>query len=100
MEKDLPKEKNPVNTLLIGILCFIFGLAAGAGGFYFYSQKVLIPKRETQLMSEIFQGESTQWADFFEAAASGEGEYTNPFGTGSEETSGTEEYVNPFENLQ
>ncbi len=101
MEKDLP-NKSSISPVLIGVLCFILGLTAGAGGVYFYSQKVLIPKHENQIISELFGEDSSQWAEFFEEAASEEGEYTNPFEIGSEATSEAEqeEYVNPFENLQ
>lgn len=101
MEKDLP-NKNSISTILVGALCFILGAAAGAGGIYFYFQQILIPKHENQLMSEIFEGDSSQWDEFFEETASGEGEYTNPFESGSEATSEAEqeEYVNPFENIE
>lgn len=101
MGKDLPKEKNYINSILVGILCFILGAAAGAAGVYSYSQKILIPKNEQQLMNEIFEGESTQWDEFFEETAGEDEEYVNPFGSGSEATTGAEqeEYVNPFENM-
>ena len=100
MEKDLP-SKNSTSPILIGVLCFILGAVAGAGGVYFYSQQILIPKNEQQLMTEIFEGDSSQWESFFEEATSGEDEYTNPFEAGPEATSEAEqdEYVNPFENM-
>ena len=87
-------------TILLGGALFFLGAVVGAGGFYFYSQKVLIPKYKTQMMGEIFSGQGTEWGDFFkkiEEEKSTE-EYTNPF----EGAGGTseEEYINPFDLIE
>jgi hypothetical protein len=82
----------PINakSLVASLLLFLLGAAVGAGGLYFYTVKVLVPKYKTQMMSEMFSGESPAWGDFFKNQ--------NPFeGTG--ETS-AEDYVNPFEVIE
>lgn len=86
--------------ILVGLALFLLGAVVGAGGFYFYSQKVLVPKYKAQVMSEMFSGQGAEWGDFFkkvEEEASEEG-YTNPFEGGGEVSE--EEYVNPFEVIE
>lgn len=72
----------------------------GAGGFYFYSTKVLIPKYKEQITSEMFSGQGSGWGDFFKKVEEekSEEEFVNPF-EGAGET-GEEEYVNPFELVE
>lgn len=85
--------------ILVSLACFLLGVAVGAGGFYFYSTKVLIPKYKAQVMSEMFSGQGTGWGDFFKKVEEekSEEEYTNPF-----EGAGTaaEDYVNPFDVVE
>lgn len=91
----LPKA---LKLALFGLTFFLFGVALGAGGFYFYATKVLVPKYKTQMMNEMFSGGEPEWGDFFKKVEEEETEYANPF-EGAEEV-GEEEYVNPFELIE
>jgi len=86
--------------ILVGVFLFFLGAIVGAGGFYFYATKVLLPKYKTQMMSEMFSGQGTEWGDFFKKVEEekSEEEYTNPF----EGAGGTSEenYVNPFDVIE
>ena len=87
-------------TIFLGLALFFLGAVVGAGGFYLYSQKVLVPKYKAQMMSEMFSGQGAEWGDFFkkvEEETSEEG-YTNPFEGGGEVSE--EEYVNPFDVIE
>ncbi len=86
--------------ILMPLALFLLGVVVGAGGFYFYATKVMIPKYKTQMMSEMFSGKESEWGDFFkkiEEEKSEEG-YTNPFEGGGEVSE--EEYVNPFDVIE
>lgn len=89
-----------VKLVLVGLLCLAFGALAGAGGFYLYSTKVLLPKYKSEVVGEMFSSQKADWGDFFKKAEEqkSEEEYTNPF-EGAEETGGGE-YVNPFEVIE
>jgi hypothetical protein len=89
-----PKSK----TILVGLALFLLGAVVGAGGFYFYATKAMIPKYKTQMMSEMFSGSGSGWGDFFKKVEMSEEEYTNPF-EGAGGTS-AEDYVNPFEVIE
>lgn len=93
-------ESSKSKPIVVAVLSFLLGALLGAGGFYFYSAKVLIPKYKAQMMSEIYSGGGAGWGDFFKKIEEekSEEEFTNPF-EGAEETSG-EEYVNPFDVLE
>lgn len=93
--EDLPGSAKS-NTTLIRLALFFLGVVVGAGGFYFYSIKVMVPKYKAEMMSELFSGQGAEWGDFFENVESEEG-FTNPF-EGSGESSG--EYVNPFDVIE
>jgi hypothetical protein len=91
----------PLKPVLIGFLIFLFGAAVGAGGFYVYSTKVLIPKYKTQIMNEMFSTQSPEWGDFFKKVEEEKTpqNYTNPFeGTGG--GTSNEDYVNPFDVIE
>ena len=87
-------------TIITGLFLFLLGGLVGAGSFYLYSQKVLIPKYKTQMMSEMFSGQGAEWGDFFKKVEEekSEEEYANPF----EGAGGTseEEYINPFDLIE
>lgn len=87
-------------TILIRLALFFLGAVVGAGGFYFYAIKVMIPKYKTQVMSEMFRGQGAEWGDFFKKVEeeTGEEEYTNPF-EGEGEVS-EKDYVNPFDVIE
>lgn len=87
-------------TILIRLALFLLGAAVGAGGFYFYAIKVMVPKYKTQMMGEMFGGQGAEWGDFFKKVEekTGEEEYVNPF-EGAGEVS-EEEYVNPFDVIE
>lgn len=101
MEENLPREKKFPTSLLVVILSFVLGAAVGAAGFYFYSQKFLIPKYREEMMSDLLEGDSSDWDNLFQKMGS---EYRNPFDSEeselSEESEESEEYVNPFEELE
>lgn len=99
---DLPETGNEnVKFYLVGLLTFLAGAAVGAGSFYYYSTKVLIPKYKSEMISEMFSTQSPEWGDFFKKAEEEKAreEYNNPFEGASEEVS-EDEYVNPFDVIE
>jgi len=91
----LPKTSK-LKRPLLGLALFLLGAAIGAGGFYFYAIKVMIPKYKAEMVSEMFGEGGAEWGDFFESVEGEEGA-TNPF-EGAGESSG--EYVNPFDLIE
>lgn len=98
--REVPSLPMSLKTILIGLLCFLLGLLAGSGGFYFYSSKILIPKYKAQMMEEIFSNQGAEWGDFFKKLEeeTSQTEHANPF-EGSGGISG-EDYVNPFDVVE
>jgi hypothetical protein len=96
--EDLP-EKSKLKPILLGVFLFLLGAVVGAGVFYFYATKVMIPQYKNQMIGEMYGGGEAEWGDFFKKVEQekGEEEYTNPFEGGG----GTsEEYVNPFDVIE
>lgn len=93
-------DASKLKRVLVGLAFFLLGAVVGAGSFYFYTIKVMIPKYKTQMMGEMFSERETDWGDFFKKVEEkkSEEEFVNPF-EGAGET-GEEEYVNPFELIE
>jgi hypothetical protein len=98
--EDLPKTAKS-KTVLVYVALFLLGAVVGAGGFYFYATKVMIPKYKAAMVSEVFGEGGAEWGDFFKKVEeeTSEEEYSNPF-EGGEGGASEEEYVNPFDVIE